>query len=475
MLRLCAIPHRFDAGILQVLSPALTAEGAGKVLDDFADLSIVLAEPGATTLALHDDVRDYLFARWLSDPQNPEFREASGRLARFFEERAAASDGVRKEDSERASMYHLVGVDADDGFARFVELMDRARSQFRHSECTALILLMREYSAILSEAQHSWLFYYEARVASDLRQWEKAEMLLQDLLERDLNTRLRLVASRRLGIAYAEQRKWQPAEKLLSSALRIAEESAADQDMADDITHDLGCIYRDTGRVHEAQQAFARAARLAQQQNDLNSLAIICNSQGTLHHRLGNYDGAIECFRMSLSHLEAGGDPFRSAQTFNNLGTTYAALANWKMGEEYLLRSLEVRRKAGDTRGIAVVLTNLAGVYRSLALRQQALSAAREAASLFLPIRDIHSAAQAIYNAGRIHIEMKQRPLAEQAFAESAALFDSVGDAQGAERARSAIALQDERDGWWKAAGVAAIILTLLAAILVIVVAVIES
>ena len=100
LLRLCAIPHQFDADIVHTLAPRLDRAEIQQRCEEFARLSFVCAD--ADGWALHDGVRRHFFSQWLMPQSAEEFASASRRLAAFFKERARRSQGEPAETARRA-------------------------------------------------------------------------------------------------------------------------------------------------------------------------------------------------------------------------------------------------------------------------------------------------------------------------------------------------------------------------------------
>ena len=408
-LRLCAIPHQFDAATLRVLDPELSESGARETFQEFAGLSVVLKR-GEAELALHDEARSYLFTQWLAPENLDAFRQASGRLVAHFERLAQVATGVDREAYERNRMFHRVGADPEYGFEDFSHLLKEKRHEFRLSECGALLTLAREYEPVLTPRQRFRLAYYEGRLALDQAKWTQAQHLFEKTLQQDGVPRdVRIKVLKRLGMAYAEQRKYDRAEAVLREALSLAQSVDGLPEMVDDIMHDLACVYRDTQRAGEAEQLFRQAIRLAEAQNDQNTLAVVHNSMGTLYRELGRSEEAIRLYQRSLEFLVSEEDHFRRAQVYNNLGMAHADLNDWAQSAEMLNQSLDVKRQAGDTRGTAIALNNLARVYHNLSDRTRAVDVTRKAADLFLEVKDLYNASQALRNLARLH-ELDGRP-----------------------------------------------------------------
>src|ERR1700734_3637947 len=70
-IRLCAVPHTFDAEVLRVLDSSLSDEEAAAILTEFQLLPGVVQSTDG--LALHDVVRAQLFRRWLLTENEQEF------------------------------------------------------------------------------------------------------------------------------------------------------------------------------------------------------------------------------------------------------------------------------------------------------------------------------------------------------------------------------------------------------------------
>lgn len=198
LLRLCAIPHHFSPQILRVLAPGLDWEQAEARCRKFAQLSFIVSD--ADGLVLHDLVRRYLFTRWLKPEAAGEFRAASARLVKFFDQPSPESAASAQESRPRNWMFHLIGADQERGFQEFEALCRRARRQLHLSECATLIRLVHEYDPILPPDLANRLAYHEGKLASDLREWARAEELFQRTLAAEQTPPiLRLKALLRLG------------------------------------------------------------------------------------------------------------------------------------------------------------------------------------------------------------------------------------------------------------------------------------
>lgn len=456
-LRLCSIPHEFDPGILHALAPDLNEKEAEKVCDDFAKLSLVRVLDH--TLAIHEESRRYLFNQWLAPERRPEFVAANKALVDYFEKQAArlqeqaASDKSEVvETAGRNRMFHAFGVSPRIGLAKFEELCRERREQLRLGECEILIKLVHEYDQVLDPVQAATVAYHEGKLATDRRQWPRA----QDLYNRVLVTegtpmQLRVKTFCRLGMIHDELRQWDAAIRLFEKGLQLAD---ARPDCARQIIHlhiNLGSAYRDSGNLSQAEKFLREGIDLAKETNDLSSVADGYNALGTLFLNLHSTGSAIDAFGESLKHLEMAGDKFRQAQVYNNLGNAYFNQRDWAMSEQFFRQSLEIKRQAGDNAGQALTLTNLVRVYRARDQMPKAVQALEDAAQLFAEVRDDYNVALTKRYLGRIYRSLHNLELSRKAFDEAADLFARGKELQEAENTRQETRALGDKGGlpWW--------------------------
>ncbi len=422
-LKLCAIPHQFDPTVIQALVPELNEAHSKSFYNEFENLSITLSLKKES--AFHDEARLHLFNQWLMPDKKQEFREASQNLVEYYEKRAAGVEGIEQENMKRNRMFHLLGVNQHHGFGEFKQLFQEMWHQYRLSECKTLINLVHEYDKVLEETNQLWLIYYEGMLASDLRQWPRTESLFHRILNySELPVELNIKTLNRLGIAFAKQRKNQAAIEKFQKALELAQSSPENVELIDNIMHDLGSVYRDSGELKKAEKFLTMGLELATKENDLATMALIYNGFGRLQRKLGNSHEAIRMFQESLHCLNENKDLFRPAQVYNNLGMTFADIREWEKSKEVLQNSLEIKRKAGDTRGQAMALSNLVRVYRNLDKPDEAVKVSLQAVGLFEQMKDKYHVALVKRNLGKLYRSMNNYDLAKQYLKEAIELFE---------------------------------------------------
>jgi tetratricopeptide (TPR) repeat protein len=422
-LKLCAIPHQFDPDILQALAPELSSTQAKDLYEEFINLSIVLSLKDEA--AMHDEARLHLFKHWLEKDSVQKFQQANQRLVQYYERRLAVVEGMTLENLKRNRMFHLLGVNQADGFVEFEKLFEEMWHQYRISECETLIHLVHEYNAVLDIQRVLWLTYYEGKLAADLRQWRRAEELLKEVVSHEeLTSQLQVKSYHRLGIILTEQRKWEDAIGIFRNVLELVKSSEEHADFVDEVMHDIGIVYRDSGELKQAEKYLTEGLKIATGQNDLPSMALAYNSLGSLQQKLGQPHEAITMYEQSLKVLIENKDKFRPAQVYNNLGLTFADLREWQKSEEFLRKSLEIKRQAGDTRGQAMTLTNLGRVYTNLQSPERAIEVSHQAINLFKEVKDQYNIARTKRNLAKLHRSMNNQGVAIEFFKEAVELFN---------------------------------------------------
>lgn len=180
LLKLCAIPHEFSVEILRVLEPNLTQTQAEQYFGEFANFSFVtLSEK---SLRVHDDVRSYLFAKWLNPIFEKEFIDASNRLASYFNQHISKASGIFLEVFQYQYLFHLFGTDQAKGFIEFERLFHQNLMGERFSKCEGLIRLLCEYYSILDTQIALRLLYYSSELMIHAKKLDLAEIILNNII-----------------------------------------------------------------------------------------------------------------------------------------------------------------------------------------------------------------------------------------------------------------------------------------------------
>ena len=449
LLRLCAIPHHFDADIVHTLAPELDPATIQSRCEGYAELSFVSAN--ADGWALNHGVRRHLFSQWLKPEVAEEFSSASRRLADFFGARAGHLHGEAAETARRLGMFHLLGADRKSGFREFELLNRRARHGRLHSECSQLIRLVHEYDAVLSSCYRLWLAYHEAKLSADLGDLDQAEVGYQRILGDPASPpELRSTTYVRLGYVHRERRNWDEAIRCYEQGLALAEKAEGVRHTMPRILGDLGGALANRGDLVRAEKLLNRSVELAREQQNPSRLALAYASLGALALKRREADAAIHAFKKSLNVLPK--DEFvREGQLYYNLGIAYADLPDWMRSEECLRKSLDIKVKSGDTLGQANALNGLARVQETRGNLKGAIDSSTQAIAHFTDMRDFYSAAVVKRERGKRFRRMNERESAAKDFTEAADEFRALGKTIEADAAARDLRALADTGGlpWW--------------------------
>lgn len=453
LVRLSAIPHRFNLEILKVLEPKLAEAEIEEQCRRLSELSIVIGVEG--TFMLHDEARGYLFSWWLSQRRAESFREVSRRLAEYFQDLAGRQSGIAKVEAELQHIHHLTGANLDAGFQEFGSLCRRERHDFRLANCQALITLMREYDSVLTPQHRAWLDYHEAKLLADRHRWREAQQALESLTAQasglpELDTRVWF----RLGLVHAAQSQWTAAVEAFERAEALARQEPDAADQLDRIYDGLAAAHRGMGKLDRAAELYERSIALAEGVGNAAAMASAHNGLGILHRLRGDTWLAVRAFERSLSLLPSEGSRLRQAQLYNNLGLIHADRTEWETSRQYLERSLDLLKTAGDTVGQAATLTNLMRIYMNLDQQDDAVRVCLQAQDLFLQTHEWRGAATASRSLARYYRRKGNIDMARKEFTQAEQLYIRASHPDRAKAMAEERADLDRRSRPWLWVGV---------------------
>jgi CHAT domain-containing protein/tetratricopeptide (TPR) repeat protein len=186
-----------------------------------------------------------------------------------------------------------------------------------------------------------------------------------------------------LGDLYGLQGRFDDGERLLQQGLKLIEQAAGPKAQTapnyDKILNDLGNLYKDAGRLHEAETAFDRAlavGRATRGEDHPNVAATMGNLATVLEHE-SRFSEAEDLYKRTLTVYEKlfGSNHPITAIGLNNLANVYAdqgrALA--AAGLQQRVLAINERAFGPDSPDVARSLTNLANSYRELGRKDEAL------------------------------------------------------------------------------------------------------
>ena len=438
VLRRCAAPHDFDRRLLQRLGGWSATESDQRFLE-FSELSIM--QLAGDALSVHERWRKPLWNWWLREERRAQFVALSESLAEFFGANARESGS---ETDQRRQMFHLIGCRRDEGLRMFEALCRRARHRCAFSECMLLVRLASEYESVLSARERALIAYHDGKLASDLRDWERALGLLRSVAaEPTASTELQVNALVRQGHALRALGRADDALAVLEGS-RVRIDSETNPDQAWRTLYELGEIYRDLGQTDLADKTLHAALAQAAKAGDPADLAGVLNSLGTVQLKLRETDHAIDSFRKSLDQLDRRGDVLRRGAVLNNLGLAQIEKCDWDAAEASFVASLDFKCAASDHLGQANALLNLSRAQAAQEKLPLAQTSAAQAARLYEAAGEHRGYARALLVQARLATRARQAEAARTLFLQAIELATAAGDLGIAGNARDELARAED-------------------------------
>lgn len=141
----------------------------------------------------------------------------------------------------------------------------------------------------------------------------------------------------------------------------------------------LGQLFRQTGRVFEAEKQLTRALEIYRRVGDAKGQATALMTLGLRHVDLGEIAQGVLRLEESLAHQRAIGDLLGESEVLNHLGACKVPLGQLEQARELYDSSMSVSKALGDRSGMARALSGLAGVDHHRGRRPEALRRFEEA------------------------------------------------------------------------------------------------
>lgn len=475
-IRLCAIPHWFNKGILAWLQ--------GKVREPSEQPEAILYELKKNKLAfdrnlddqsyiLHEDVRNLLLHRWRHEDAE-RFRELSGKTATYCAKmlRSKKLSEEQRAEWEREEMYHLLVADKERGIDRFINLSNRAIDSYRLSTLD-LLLSMAGEQVDDSVGIQLWIQFFEGKKDLVSGHWEKAREIWERLrgkreevgveLEKTLAVHLSILYKDRgewdkaiecfqdsleiferagdeqgtitilnnRGFLYKDKEEWKKAEDDFQRSLEISEKLDDKHAMARSLKN-LGLLYKDHGEWDKAIKCLEDSLKNFKRMKDKRGMAITYNDLGFLYKDNGEWNKAIECFENSLKNLEGTHAEQEKAAVFNSLGFLYTNKQEWEKAEENFRNAHKILEKIGDERRMADNFSYLGFLYRDKKEWAKAEEHFKNALTLLENLSDERGKAAALHNLGLLYRHKGEREKAVDYFQQSLEIVKNVGDEMNA-------------------------------------------
>ncbi|MBX3187424.1 MAG: tetratricopeptide repeat protein [Labilithrix sp.] len=193
----------------------------------------------------------------------------------------------------------------------------------------------------------------------------------------------------------------------------------------------IGRMYRDTGRLDDAQVHLDAALALFEDSHDERGIASTVDDIGKLHWLRGDYPKALESTQRSLTMRRKVGDRRSIALSLNNLGLVYQDSGQFKLALDAFEQALRIRREIGDLVGVSISLNNLGTVAQDQRDDQRALTLFLEAHEVAKETGDRNRLALVLTNLGETYNRLGDPAKAIHHLKQAEEIADELGDKMG--------------------------------------------
>jgi CHAT domain-containing protein/tetratricopeptide (TPR) repeat protein len=266
-----------------------------------------------------------------------------------------------------AELADKLDIEPEIGFQQFRQRFFDALEHRLLSDCEALLDVL---CAASSPCWQNECRYHQAILFFELRQFDRGEALLRELLADNLTPFLRARTLLEMGSVLNEQGQWNEAEQLFHQAQ--AAYAAIDDVLGQAKAYNnLGIAIRfqieqgakpskDLQDAADYHKAALHLLELVANDSEQTQWEIERNWHGLAmsYGQMGRYDAALDAFQTDISLCQELGDPPDLAVSLSDLAAlVYQPLGQWDAAAEMLDQALAIFREHDDPLNMAVALT----------------------------------------------------------------------------------------------------------------------
>lgn len=195
--------------------------------------------------------------------------------------------------------------------------------------------------------------------------------------------------------------------------------------------HNLGDVLALMGRTDEAAVRFQEMLRTAWLLDHTAKGGAAHGRLGRIHRQRGDYDRALEHFKIAYELFEKAGDRRGVAGALDDIGKVHWLRGAYPTALEHHRRALAIRRALGDKRSIALSLANIGHVHHDSGQFKAAIDQFREALDLRREIGDRVGVVQSLCDLGAVHEADGNLEAARAIFEEGLRTAKEIGDRFG--------------------------------------------
>lgn len=222
------------------------------------------------------------------------------------------------------------------------------------------------------------------------------------------------------------QGKYDDAIKILAARLKLAKEKK-EVSLQVVLYNSIGKSYSQLGKSIEALANYQKAATLADELNDQNSLGKIEKNIGALYEEQKNFDEALVHYKDAETIAKKIKDESLLADIYNNSGIVYEQQLKYPLALETYGKALTIYQKLNKPDRIALTLNNKGIVYKYLRKYEEAISYYKKSLTYSKLLGDKFFVAANLNNIGNVYGMLKNYPEAINYNLQSLKIAESIG------------------------------------------------
>jgi len=192
-----------------------------------------------------------------------------------------------------------------------------------------------------------------------------------------------------------------------------------------------GSLVHRLGNYDRAKQLLDTALNILQKADAKDEVAFILNNLADAYCSTGEYQQAIQLVEQSLTIFEELEDDLSIAGTLNNLAVAFHSIGELTRAEETCKHSLTLSKRLDDQHGVATSLVNLGAFAHDLGKFDEAKYYYQQSRDICERLDDRHGIAAALTNMGRTSYMLGAYEEGKAYCEESLTLFRNLGDLWG--------------------------------------------
>ncbi len=315
--------------------------------------------------------------------------------------------------------------------ATYLEAADLARSRYANLKAYEYYVkglgLLRDGAEGSTEQQLRALHHF-GDVLQVQGKNDEALDAFNEMLARAYRLDLRAkggAAHSRIGRLYRDTGRLDDAQVHLEAALALFEDAQDERGIASTVD-DLGKLWWLRGDYQKALENTQRALGMRRRIGDRRSIALSLNNLGLVYQDSGQFKLALDAFEQALRIRREIGDLVGVSISLNNLGTVAQDQRDDQRALTLFLEAFEVAKETGDRNRIALVLTNLGETYNRLGDPAKAIVHLKQAEEIADELGDKLGLAEAVRGLGKAYLAQREYTKARECTARAVEIFREV-------------------------------------------------